>query len=500
MSIRQFNEQQQIRREKLKQIQALGIDPFYSTFRPNTNSEEFKKHYDHLTKEQLENNETKHHHKISGRIMMFRDAGKAAFLSIRDEAGLIQFYIKSDEVSEKQWALLKLLDMGDIIGCEGIPMKTKTEELTLRANSLDIVAKSLTPLPDKFHGLEDVEEKYRRRYLDLIVSPESKKTFETRFKVIQELRAYLSRKGFYEVETPILSSIVGGAAAKPFHTHHNALDMPLTLRIATELPLKRLIVGGFDKVYEIGRIFRNEGISNRHNPEFTSIELYQAYSDMEGMINISEDIINHLAKSVLGKEEVEYDGVHISLKKPFKRVEMSDLVKEVTGVDFKHIHTLDEAKKVAKEHGIQIQKHWDSVGYFLNAFFEEKGEKACIQPTYVTGYPVEVSPLAKLRHGSKTITDRFELFINAREYANAFSELNDADDQYGRFLNQLKEREAGNEEATDMDIDFIEALEYGMPPTGGLGIGIDRLVMLFTNSHTIKDVILFPLQRSRNEK
>jgi len=390
------------------------------------------------------------------------------------------------------------VDLGDIVGIEGTIMKTNTGELTVRANSATIITKSLRPLPEKFHGLNDIEERYRRRYVDLIVNEESKEVFEKRSLIVSEIRNYLNEKGFMEAETPVLQSVSGGASAKPFETYHNTLDMDLTLRIATELHLKRLIVGGFPKVYELGRIFRNEGISNRHNPEFTSIELYEAFGDMQSMLELTEDLINHVAVKVNGTEEIVYGDTNVSLKKPFKRIEMVDLINEVTGINFNEITSFEEAVKIAKDNGVKLEKHHNSIGYIINEFFEQKAEETLIQPTFVTGYPIEVSPLAKKRKGSDAITDRFELFIGAREYANAFSELNDADDQYERFLNQLREKESGNDEATDMDIDFVEALETGMPPTGGMGLGIDRLVMLLTNSPSIRDVILFPHQRNKN--
>lgn len=494
--MRNFTEQQKIRKEKLEKLISMGINPYFNQFYPDINSKKLNEKYHSFTKEQLVENPT-NEYKVYGRIMMLRDQGKAAFLSLKDQEGNIQVYLKQEELNPQDFEVFKLLDLGDVIGVSGKIMKTNSGEVTVRANHLTILAKAITPLPDKFKGLEDIEEIYRRRYLDLIVNDKSRNTFKTRSEIIFELRNFLHNKGFMEVETPILTTLVSGAAARPFRTYHNALDIPLSLRIATELPLKRLLVGGFEKVYEIGRIFRNEGISIRHNPEFTSIELYELNSDVNGMIKITEEIFSHLSLKILGKQEVEYGDYKISLKPPFKKIEMTDLVKEVTGVDFNKINSFQEAKEAAKKHGIEIQKHWDSKGYVLNAFFEEKGESHLIQPTFVTGYPKEVSPLAKMRPGSKELTDRFELFIGKREYANGFSELNDSQDQYERFLSQVKEKESGNDEATDMDIDYIEALEYGLASSGGLGIGIDRLVMLLTNSVSIRDVILFPTQKPR---
>ncbi len=431
---------------------------------------------------------------------MIRNQGKAAFISIQSNGHKFQFYVRKDSVSEEDWKVVELLDIGDIISSKGILMKTNTGELTLRSSEFRILTKSLRPLPEKFQGLTDVEERTRRRYVDLIVNPESRDVFVKRTKIISSIRDLLDLRDYYEVETPVLTSTLGGAAAKPFVTHHNTLDMEFKLRIATELPLKRLVVGGLDRVYEIGRLFRNEGVSIKHNPEFTSIELYEAYADVNGMMEITEDIINNASMVVNGTDQIEYQGKKISLKKPFQKIEMIDLVKDVTGIDFKKVTSLDEAKSIAKEHKIEIKKHWNSIGYFINGFFEEVCEKEIIQPTFVTGYPVEISPLAKRRKDDENITDRFELFIDGREYANAFSELNDADDQYERFEEQLREAKQGNDEANEMDIDYVESLEYGLPPTGGLGIGIDRLTMLLTNSRSIRDVILFPHQRNRDKK
>ncbi len=495
--IRTFTEQEQIRREKLKQLKEMGRDPYFETFNQEIAISELKNLYSEKSKEELQENKTPEY-SVAGRAMMVRDQGKAMFIAIQSDGENFQFYVRQDSVSEEDWNVATLLDIGDIVSSKGILMKTNTGELTLRANKFNILTKSLRPLPDKHAGLNDVEEKTRRRYVDLIVNKESRDTFIKRTKIVSSIRKLLDSRGYYEVETPVLTPSLGGAAAKPFVTHHNTLDMEFKLRIATELPLKRLVIGGLDKVYEIGRLFRNEGVSIKHNPEFTSIELYEAYSDMYGMMEIAEDIVVASSLEVNGTTEINYQGKEISLKKPFRRIEMTEIIKEVTGVDFDQITDFEIAKEKAKEHGIEIEKHWNSIGYIVNAFFEEKCEETIVQPTFVTGHPVEISPLSKRRKGAEHKTDRFELFIDGREYANAFTELNDADDQYERFAEQIREAEQGNDEATEMDIDYIEALEYGLAPTGGLGIGIDRLVMLLTDSRSIRDVILFPHQRNRD--
>lgn len=494
---KKFTEQEQIRREKLKKINLMGINTYFSNFQENITIKDLEEKYSELTKEYLQENKTPIY-SLAGRIMMLRDQGKAMFISIKSNGEYIQFYIRKDSITEEDWALSQLLDIGDIISSEGNIMKTNTGELTLRASSIKILTKALKPLPEKFHGLNDVEEIYRRRYIDLIMNDISRNTFIKRSKIISSIRTLLDSKGYYEAETPILQATLGGASAEPFKTHHNTLDMEFKLRIATELPLKKLIVGGINKVYEIGRLFRNEGISIKHNPEFTSIEIYEAYGNIDTMKKITEEIIFNASMIVNGKTEIEYQKKDISLSIPFKSIEMIDLIKEVTDIDFNTIKTLKEAQKIAEDNGIKLKKHYNSIGYIINEFFEEKCESTIIQPTFVTGYPVEVSPLAKKRLGSNTLTDRFELFIDGREYANGYSELNDADEQYERFEEQLRETKEGNKEASEMDIDYIEALEYGMPPTGGLGIGIDRLVMLLTDSRSIRDVILFPHQKNRN--
>ncbi len=494
---REFTEQELIRREKLEQLRSMGRDPYFETFKEEITIDKLVELHGNSTKEELAENQTPEY-SVAGRAMMVRNQGKAIFIAIQAAGENFQFYVRQDSISEQDWAVAELLDMGDIVSATGILMKTNTGELTLRASEFRILTKALRPLPDKHDGLKDVEERTRRRYVDLIVNKESRDTFVKRTMIVSSIRKLLDERGYYEVETPVLQATLGGAAAAPFKTHHNALDMEFKLRIATELPLKRLVVGGLDRVYEIGRLFRNEGVSVKHNPEFTSIELYEAYADLNTMMRITEDIISNASMVVNGTTEISYQGTPISLAKPFKSIEMIDLIKEVTGVDFNTITDIEEARKVAAQHNIELKPHYTTVGYIINEFFEEKCEETIVQPTFVTGYPVEVSPLAKRRKGAEHLTDRFELFIDGREYANAFSELNDADDQYSRFAEQVREAKQGNDEATEMDIDYVEALEYGLAPTGGMGLGIDRLTMLLTDSRSIRDVILFPHQRNRD--
>ena len=428
--------------------------------------------------------------------MTKRGKGKAGFAHVQDLSGQIQIYVRKDQVGEEQFDIWKMADLGDIIGIEGVMFKTNTGELSVKAKSFIMLTKSLRPLPDKFHGLQDIEQRYRQRYLDLITNQESTETFINRSKIIQEMRNYLNSKGFLEVETPMMHQIPGGAAARPFVTHHNALDATLYMRIAIELHLKRLIVGGLEKVYEIGRVFRNEGVSTRHNPEFTMIELYEAYADFHDIMDITEGTIRHISNAVLGTAVIPYGDYEIDLESDWKRVHIVDAVKEATGVNFYDVKSDDEARALAKEHNIEITDHM-TYGHILNEFFEQKVEETLIQPTFVYGHPIEISPLAKKNPEDPRFTDRFELFIVGREHANAFTELNDPIDQRERFEAQLKEKEQGNDEAHEMDEDYIEALEYGMPPTGGLGIGIDRLVMLLTNSPSIRDVLLFPYMRQK---
>ncbi|MFG6121036.1 lysine--tRNA ligase [Thalassobacillus sp. B23F22_16] len=491
----ELNEHMRVRREKLEAYREKGLDPFGDKFVRTHVAEDLKEQYESYTKEELEEQEI--NTTIAGRIMTKRGKGKAGFAHIQDLSGQIQIYVRKDRVGEDAYELFNTADMGDIVGVTGTVFKTKVGELSVKADEFTMLTKSLRPLPEKFHGLKDVEQRYRQRYLDLITNPDSRDTFVLRSKIIQSMRRYLDGLGFLEVETPMMHGIPGGASARPFITHHNALDIPLYMRIAIELHLKRLIVGGLEKVYEIGRVFRNEGVSTRHNPEFTMLELYEAYADFHDVMDLTENLVAHIAKDVLGTTKVAYGEVEVDLEPKWDRRHMVDLVKEHTGVDFWKDMSDEEAKTLAKEHGIEIQDTM-TFGHILNEFFEQRVEEKLIQPTFVYGHPIEISPLAKKNPEDPRFTDRFELFIVGREHANAFSELNDPIDQRERFEGQLKEREQGNDEAHMMDEDFLESLEYGMPPTGGLGIGIDRLVMLLTNSPSIRDVLLFPQMRNRD--
>ncbi|WP_423800316.1 lysine--tRNA ligase [Neobacillus sp. SAB-20_R2A] len=490
----ELNDQLKVRREKMHSMREKGLDPFGKRFDRTHSSQELISQYGEVDKEELETlNVTV---AIAGRIMTKRGKGKAGFAHIQDLTGQIQLYVRQDAIGEESYEIFDSADLGDIVAAHGTLFKTKVGELSVKVDNFVFLTKALRPLPDKFHGLKDVEQRYRQRYLDLIMSQESKETFITRSKIIQSMRRYLDDHGYLEVETPMMHAIAGGASARPFITHHNALDMPLFMRIAIELHLKRLIVGGLEKVYEIGRVFRNEGVSTRHNPEFTMIELYEAYADYRDIMSLTENLIAHIAQEVLGTTTVQYGEYEVDLKPEWKRLHMVDAIKEYTGADFWKETSVEEARQLAKEHGVEITEHM-LYGHIVNEFFEQKVEEKLIQPTFIYGHPVEISPLAKKNDEDSRFTDRFELFIVAREHANAFTELNDPIDQRERFEAQLKEREQGNDEAHEMDEDFVEALEYGMPPTGGLGIGIDRLVMLLTNSPSIRDVLLFPLMRHK---
>ena len=492
----EMNDQMQVRRQKLQELYDLGIDPFGKKFDRSSMAAPLHEDWDQFSKEELKEKEDESQVSIAGRLMTKRGKGKAGFAHVQDLSGQIQIYVRKDQVGEEQFELWKAADLGDIVGIEGVMFKTNTGELSVKAKSFTLLTKSLRPLPDKFHGLQDVEQRYRQRYLDLITNQDSTQTFINRSKILQEMRNYLNQNGFLEVETPMMHQIAGGAAARPFVTHHNALDATLYMRIAIELHLKRLIVGGLEKVYEIGRVFRNEGVSTRHNPEFTMIELYEAYADYEDIMDLTENLIRHISNQVRGTAKLTYGEVEVDLESSWKRVHMVDAVKEATGVDFYEVKSDEEAKALAKEHGIEITDNM-KYGHILNEFFEQKVEETLIQPTFVYGHPIEISPLAKKNEEDPRFTDRFELFIVGREHGNAFTELNDPIDQRERFESQLEEKEQGNDEAHDMDEDYIEALEYGMPPTGGLGIGIDRLVMLFTDSASIRDVLLFPYMRQK---
>ncbi len=490
----ELNDQLVVRRQKMQNFREHGLDPFGKRFERTHLSQEIVEQYDQFSKEELEEKSVEVI--IAGRIMTKRGKGKAGFAHLQDLKGQIQIYVRKDAIGEDSYEFFNTADLGDIIGVRGTVFKTNVGELSVKAQEVEYLTKALRPLPEKFHGLKDVEQRYRQRYLDLIVSENSKETFILRSRIIQAMRRYLDGQGFLEVETPMLHSIAGGATARPFITHHNALDMQLYIRIAIELHLKRLIVGGLEKVYEIGRVFRNEGISTRHNPEFTMLELYEAYADYNDIMSLTENLIAHTAQEVLGTTTVRYGEEDINLAPGWKRQHMADAVKEYTGVDFWHQMTKDEAQELAKQHGIEIKPTME-VGHILNEFFEQKVEEQLVQPTFIYGHPVEISPLAKKNPEDERFTDRFELFIVRREHANAFTELNDPIDQRERFEAQLIEKEEGNDEAHEMDDDFIEALEYGLPPTGGLGIGIDRLVMLLTNSASIRDVLLFPQMRPK---
>lgn len=490
----ELSEQMQVRRDKLKDLQDQGIDPFGDKFDRTDLAAGLISNYDVFSKEELEEKDIPA--AVAGRIMTKRGKGKAGFTHIQDMSGQIQIYVRKDAIGEEAYEIFKALDLGDMIAVRGKMFKTNTGELSVKADELELMTKALRPLPEKYHGLKDVEQRYRQRYLDLITNLESRETFIQRSKIIQTMREFLNGQGFLEVETPMMHSIPGGAAARPFITHHNALDIDLYMRIAIELHLKRLVVGGMEKVYEIGRVFRNEGVSTRHNPEFTMIELYEAYADFEDIMKLTESMIAHIAIDVLGTTEVTYGEHQVELKPEWKRLHMADAVKEVTGADFWQNLSDDDARALAKEHGVEITEAM-TYGHILNEFFEQKVEDTLIQPTFIYGHPVEVSPLAKTNKEDSRFTDRFELFIVGREHANAFSELNDPMEQRKRFEAQVAERDAGNDEAHLMDEDFLEALEYGLPPTGGLGIGIDRLVMLLTNSPSIRDVLLFPQMRRK---
>lgn len=482
----ELSELLQIRRDKLKSLQEAGMDPFEKVrFDQQYYSVDILNNYDELEDKVVS---------LAGRMMSKRIMGKASFAHILDYKGGIQIYVKRDDIGEEPYALFKTYDIGDIIGVVGKVFKTRTGEISIHAEKVELLSKSLRPLPEKFHGLKDPELRYRQRFVDLIVNPEVRDTFVKRSLIISEIRNRLNAQGFIEVETPVLNTTASGASARPFITHHNSLDIDMYMRIATELHLKMCIVGGLEKVYEIGRIFRNEGMDATHNPEFTTIELYQAYTDYNGMMALSEDLISHCCQVVHGTTTISYQGNEICLAAPFRRLSMNDAVKEQTGVDFMSL-TDEEARAEAKRLHIEIEDKTATKGKVLAEAFDEYVEDKLIQPTFIIDYPVEISPLAKRKPGQPEITERFELFIAGHEYANAFSELNDPIDQRGRFVQQAMEKAKGDDEAMMIDEDFCLALEYGMPPTGGIGLGIDRLVMLLTDSSTIRDVLLFPTMK-----
>ena len=484
-----MNELMKVRRDKLAAFEAKGVAPFGHRFEVSHHAKDVLEQFGHLEGEEESSEEIT----IAGRLMAIRGHGKASFSVLMDRSGRIQIYFKLDVLGEEKYSQFKLLDIGDIIGVKGHVFRTRRGEITVRVDDFDMLSKSLRPLPEKFHGLTDTEIRYRQRYVDLILNPEVMNTFVARTNIMKSIREYLDERDYIEVETPVLGTIAGGAAARPFITHHNTLDLDMYLRIATELNLKRLIVGGMERVYEMGRVFRNEGMDVRHNPEFTTIELYQAYADYTDLMDITEGLVLNAANKVLGTTEFDYQGTHIDLAN-VKRISMNDAVKEATGKDFLSCQTVEEARAMATEIGVPYEERF-GIGGILNAAFEEKVEETLIQPTFITGHPTEISPLAKRNPENPMITDRFEFFIYGRELANGFTELNDPIDQEGRFLDQLKQREAGDDEAHEMDRDFITALEYGLPPTGGLGIGIDRLVMFLTDSASIRDVLLFPTMK-----
>lgn len=481
-----LNEQKRIRREKLSELVAAGKDPFQITkYNQTHHSAEVKEHFDELDGKSVS---------VAGRLMSKRIMGKASFCHIQDLQGLIQCYVARDAIGEEAYAAFKKMDIGDIVGIEGTVFKTKTGETSIHAASVTLLSKSLQMLPEKFHGLTNTDLRYRQRYVDIIMNPEVKDTFIKRSRIISTIRKYLDGQGFIEVETPMLVSNAGGAAARPFETHFNALDEDFKLRISLELYLKRLIVGGLERVYEIGRVFRNEGLDTRHNPEFTLMELYQAYTDYNGMMDLTENLYRHVAKEVLGTTTIVYNGVEMDLGKPFERITMVDAVKKYAGVDFNEIHSDEEAKKIAKEHHVEFEDRHKK-GDILSLFFEEYAEEHLIQPTFVTDHPIEISPLTKKKPENPDYVERFEFFMNGWEMANAYSELNDPIDQRERFRMQEELLAQGDEEANHTDEDFLNALEIGMPPTGGIGFGIDRMCMLLTDSAAIRDVLLFPTMK-----
>ncbi len=495
---RKLTDQELARREKMNRIKDMNLDPFGHRFDRTNNSAEIKEKYGSIEHDKLENMDI--HVSVAGRIMFMRKMGKASFFTIKDRFGQIQVYISINDVGEEAYTLFKAADIGDIVGIKGKVMKTQTGEMTIKCLEYTHLTKALRPLPEKMHGLTDVEERYRRRYVDLMMNDETMRVALMRPKIIRCIQNFLDNRGFVEVETPILTTLLTGAAARPFITHHNSQDLDMYLRIALELNLKRLLVGGMESVYEIGRVFRNEGMDPQHNPEFTMMEVYQAYSDLNGMMDLTENMYQTIAREVCGKMTFNYLGNEINLEGPWKRISMVDAIKEKVGIDFKKEMTVEEALKLAEEHHIEVADHEHTVGHIINLFFEKYVEETLIQPTFLYGHPIEISPLTKKNPEDPRFVDRFELFISGKEAANAYTELNDPIDQLERFKEQLKEKELGNEEANDIDYGFIEALEYGMPPAGGIGYGIDRLVMFFTESASIRDVLLFPTMKPRKNE
>ena len=481
------NKLMQVRKEKLDELQKAGKNPFEVTKYDIENySKQIKDNYEEYEQKDVS---------VAGRIIAKRIMGKASFCTIQDCQGKIQSYVSINDLGEESYKLFKTYDIGDIIGIKGFVFKTRTEEISIHAKEVKLLTKSLRPLPEKFHGLKDMDLRYRQRYVDLIVNPEVKDTFVLRSKIIKEIRKFMDEKGYMEVETPMLTTVATGDAARPFITHHNTLDLQMYLRIAPELNLKRLIVGGFDKVFEIGKNFRNEGMDIKHNPEFTNMELYAAYEDYNDMMDMAEQLISTVATNVLGSSKITYQGTEIDLTPAWRRITMIDAIKEVTGIDFNTVKTDEEAQALAKEKGVEYEEIKNTRGHIINEFFETFVEETLIQPTFIMDYPVEVSPLTKRKKDDPSLVERFELFIGGREYGNAYSELNDPIDQYERFVKQVEAKEKGDEEAGGMDEDFVNALEIGLPPTGGLGIGLDRLIMLLTDSASIRDVLFFPTMK-----
>ncbi len=495
--MRKFTEQELVRREKRDRLVEMGIDAFGHRFDRTDYAQDIKDKYGDIEHDEFENRNDIV--TVAGRIMFIRKMGKASFFTIKDKTGSVQIYISINDIGEDNYTLFKSADIGDIVGVKGKVMKTRTGEITIKCLEYTHLVKALRPLPEKFHGLTDVEERYRRRYVDLMMNDESMRVAFMRPKIIRAIQNFLDSEGFVEVETPILTTLLTGASARPFVTHHNTQDLDMYLRIALELNLKRLLVGGMERVYEIGRTFRNEGMDPQHNPEFTLMELYQAYSDLDGMMDLTERMYQKIANDVCGKTTFNYLGHEIDLSGKWRRISMTDAIKEKTGIDFKAITDVNECIKLAEEHGIELLEHEKQYGHIINKFFEKYVEETLIEPTFLYGHPIEISPLTKKDPEDPRFTQRFELFISGHECANAYTELNDPDDQLERFEAQLKEKDMGNDEANDIDMDFIEALEYGMPPAGGIGYGIDRMIMLFTETESIRDVILFPTMKPNNK-
>lgn len=494
MEERVLNDQQQARRDKIAQLQQMGIYPFGNAYNRSHLAGQIREELGELSQQEIEEKHVEV--KVAGRIMSKRRMGKLGFMHIQDKSGQIQIVVNKALVGEEAYEIFKVNDVGDFVGIEGYVVKTDAGELSVKAEKYTHLCKSLNPMPEKFHGLTNKEERYRRRYVDLFMNEESKRVAFLRPQIIKCIRQYMDQQNFVEVETPILTTLLTGASARPFVTHHNTQDLDMYLRIALELPLKRLLVGGMEAVYEIGRVFRNEGMDPMHNPEFTLMEAYLAFSNLEGMMDLTEGMFTTIAEKVFGKYEFNFNGQLINLQKPWKRVSMVEAIKEKTSIDFTQPMTLQQATELAKQHDIEVEKHF-TVGHIINAFFEKYVEESLVQPTFLYGHPVEISPLTRVNMEDSRFVDRFELFIGGKEFANAYTELNDPIDQLERFKQQLAERELGNDEANDIDMDFIEALEYGMPPAGGIGYGIDRLCMLFTEVESIRDVILFPTMKDR---